>query len=287
MAWIESHQTLGAHPKVRRFAVLLSVPVPQVIGHLHLLWHWALDHAEDGDVSRYDALDLALAAQWTGDAQELKDALIGCGPGGSHGFLELDGPCGDPADSKSSPLVLHDWWTYAGKLVARRERDRELARARRSDAASKTVARRSDASPSDNASPARRPARRPARVTVNPTEQNQDQNLKPLSPSGDTRDPPDDGFDAFWAAWPRRNGKKLARDKAHRAWTRLTLPQRRDAYRGARNYADASNASPPMAGAKDAFRWLQGREWPDWQEPAVAEGGSGLTRLASGEEIPW
>lgn len=78
-----------------------------------------------------------------------------------------------------------------------------------------------------------------------------------------------DGFEQFWEIWPRRNGKKLAKDKAHRAWARMTLPDRRDAYRGARNYADASARG--LAGAKDAFRWLQGREWPDWQTPAVPD----------------
>ena len=100
----------------------------------------------------------------------------------------------------------------------------------------------------------------------NPVPARTPEGQEPLSTAVD----PDDGFDHFWQAWPRRNGKKLAKDKAHRAWSRLTLPDRRDAYRGAKNYAAASDAE--MAGAKDAFRWLQGREWDDWQEPARLSG---------------
>lgn len=96
-----------------------------------------------------------------------------------------------------------------------------------------------------------------------------DQDLKPLSTAVDERDPgppPDDGFDVFWERWPRRNGKRIGKDKAQRSWARLSLPDRRAAYVGAGHYAAASDAG--LAGAKDAFRWLQGREWDDWQTPA-------------------
>lgn len=91
----------------------------------------------------------------------------------------------------------------------------------------------------------------------------------PPSTDVDTQD--DDSFEHFWDAWPRRNGKKLARDKAERIWSRLTLPERRAAYIGAQHYAAASDAG--LAGAKDAFRWLRDREWPDWQTPAQPRDG--------------
>lgn len=108
--WIESHQTLRGHPKVRRAARLLDVPPAQVIGHLHLLWWWVLDHAFDGDVSAYDAMDLADAAEWDGDPDTFVKALTECGPGGTSGFIDADGP----------RLHVHDWAAYTEHLRIRR-----------------------------------------------------------------------------------------------------------------------------------------------------------------------
>lgn len=115
MAWIESHQALRDHPKVARLCRLLDCSRIEAVGMLHLLWWWALDHAEDGDVSDYDSLDLALAADWEGEPEVFVKALLTCGPGSRDGFLADEG----------GRLVLHDWWEYAGKLVARRRQDRE------------------------------------------------------------------------------------------------------------------------------------------------------------------
>ena len=83
---------------------------------------------------------------------------------------------------------------------------------------------------------------------------------------------PAKGFEEFWQVWPKRNGKKIGKQDALRKWKALPLPERRAAYIGARHYAAASDAG--MAGAMDAFRWLEKRRWEDWQEPAgVADEG--------------
>lgn len=111
MAWIESHQELRDHPKVRRFARRLGISIPAAIGHLHLLWWWALDYAMDGDLSKYDAADIADAAQWDGDPDEFLAALMECGVGGGAGFVER---------TDDGELLLHDWWDYAGKLIQQR-----------------------------------------------------------------------------------------------------------------------------------------------------------------------
>lgn len=131
MAWIESHQELRDHPKVKRLARLIGTSVPAALGHLHCLWWWAMDYADDGDVSRYDEFDLAEAALWDGDATTFVKALQSCGPGGTSGFLD---------DSQ-----LHDWWDYAGKLVERRQRDRE----RKAKARTKPVRGTSDGHPQE------------------------------------------------------------------------------------------------------------------------------------------
>lgn len=118
MAYIESHQELRDHPKVKRMARMLDVPVVAVIGHLQCLWWWAMDYAQDGDTSRYDAHDLADASLWDGDPDLLVTALRDCGPGGTSGFLDGD--------------QLHDWDQYGGKLAAKRRKDRERKREARS-----------------------------------------------------------------------------------------------------------------------------------------------------------
>lgn len=119
MTWIESHQELREHPKTKRCARLLGIGTPQMVGHLQFLWWWCLDYAEDGDLSRYDAFDIADAAGWEGDASEFVDALMNCGPGDGYGFLNTD-------------LAVHDWNEYAGRLLEQRQFNRERQTRRRS-----------------------------------------------------------------------------------------------------------------------------------------------------------
>lgn len=127
MAWIESHQDLRNNAKTRRVARRLGVSVPAVIGHLHCLWWWAFDHAFDGDVSAYDAEDLADAAEWDGDAGTFVKTLIDCGPGGKAGFLEPDGRT---ADGRTAALVLHDWGEFTAYMRGRRNAATQAAHAR-------------------------------------------------------------------------------------------------------------------------------------------------------------
>lgn len=96
--------------------------MPTLVGHLHLLWHWCLDYAEDGDLAAYAWEDLADAAMWDGDPDLFVGALLQCGPGDSDGFLEAD-PDGN--------LRLHDWNDYAGRLIEQREKNRERQRRHR------------------------------------------------------------------------------------------------------------------------------------------------------------
>ena len=112
MAWIESHQEVGRHPKTKKLARLLGVSLPAAVGHLHYLWWWALDFAQDGVLDKFDADDIADAIQWDGDSSQLIDALI------SSGHI----------DDTDHGLVVHDWYDYAGKLLERREKDRARKR---------------------------------------------------------------------------------------------------------------------------------------------------------------
>lgn len=112
MAWIESHQAVGGHPKTKRLARLLGVSLPAAVGHLHYLWWWALDFAQDGNLSKYDAYDIKDATLWEGDENVMLEALV------ETGFI----------DEIDEGLFLHDWEEYAGKLLERRAKDRARKR---------------------------------------------------------------------------------------------------------------------------------------------------------------
>lgn len=112
MAWIESHQELARHPKTKRLARLLGVSLPAAVGHLHFLWWWAMDYAQDGDITKYDELDIADACGWEGDAEQMINALV------ESGFV----------DRTEEGLFIHDWYEYAGRLIEKREASKERAR---------------------------------------------------------------------------------------------------------------------------------------------------------------
>ena len=58
MAWIEAHQTLNNHPKLKRAARLAGVEQVAMIGYLMRLWWWCLDYAQDGIVTPYSPDDI-------------------------------------------------------------------------------------------------------------------------------------------------------------------------------------------------------------------------------------
>jgi hypothetical protein len=105
MAWIESHDELPTHPKTLKAARRLQVSVPQVIGHLHVLWYWCLTHRPDGRLEGMDFDDVADAAGWADEGQPFVTALL------TSGWLDDD----------AGTLVVHDWWEGAGKTIKRRK----------------------------------------------------------------------------------------------------------------------------------------------------------------------
>jgi hypothetical protein len=132
MAWIESHQELDDHPKTRKAAALLGISVVTMVGHLHILWHWALSYAQDGDLTGFLPEDIAIGAKWDDDPERFVNALVNCKLGANKaGFVER---------TADGDLVLHDWWEYAGKYVAKRQADAERKRLDREAAAAERKA---------------------------------------------------------------------------------------------------------------------------------------------------
>ncbi|MDB5046970.1 MAG: hypothetical protein JWO30_41 [Fibrobacteres bacterium] len=122
MAWIEIHQNLPAHPKLIRLAAVLKEPPEQALGRLVKLWLWALDYADNGDLSRFGAVEISAACAWSKDSEILLKAL--------QDTHWLDG------------MAIHDWMDYAGRLVEKRVANRERMKdARAKNVQGTTVAR--------------------------------------------------------------------------------------------------------------------------------------------------
>lgn len=112
-AWIELHQSLPSHRKTLRLQSLLKLRAPQAVGHLCLLWLWALDNAPQGDLSALSPRELATVCGYSpAKAQLWLDALV------EAGFLDREG----------ESLRIHDWDDYAGRITEARERNREKLR---------------------------------------------------------------------------------------------------------------------------------------------------------------
>lgn len=120
MAWIQVHQQLKDHRKLLTAADELGIEPPHMLGLLISFWLWALDNAPSGSLDGIGNRMMARAAQWSGDPDTFVEALT------TAGLL------------KSTPdgLEIHDWYEYTGKLLDRRESEKNRARRRRAAAAS-------------------------------------------------------------------------------------------------------------------------------------------------------
>lgn len=108
MAWIKSCQELLNHPKTSELAFLLDEEIYSTIGRLHMLWWWALDYAKDGDLSNIKSRIIAQKVGWSGDPEQLINALV------ESGFL----------DRTDDGLFIHDWDDYTGGFTEKREKER-------------------------------------------------------------------------------------------------------------------------------------------------------------------
>jgi len=118
MAWIRVDQSLRHHRKLIAFANELGVETATATGHLVLLWLWCLDNAPTGILKRINGQQISTACAWSGNPNDLVNALL------SAGFLDKCGRGG-------ITLRIHDWYEYAGKLLETRAANRErMQRAR-------------------------------------------------------------------------------------------------------------------------------------------------------------
>ena len=194
MAWIESHQELGRHPKIKRLANATGLTKAAAIGYLHLLWWWALDYAQDGVITHYSAEEIADGAQWDGDPDAFLNALI------ESGFV----------DEGNGKLVIHDWHEYAGRLIEKRQANRMRSQRAR------------DANKHESVSTEREPnaydthtERIPYRATV-PNQPNSTVPNRTI-PYHTTDMSDVDAFYEFWKLYP----KKVGKGEAKKAWGKI------------------------------------------------------------------
>lgn len=130
MAWLKIYQSIRQHRKILDAADALEIAPPYMIGLLTSFWLWALDNAPDGNISEISARNIARAAQWDGDADELLQAFISAGLAGS---------------GRRGSCYSHDprLGGICGTLIQQREAEKERSRRRRA-AAKKTEGRPPD-----------------------------------------------------------------------------------------------------------------------------------------------
>jgi len=101
MPWIESHTLVSRHRKTLDCARALRIQAAHLVGHLHCLWHSALEQQEDGDLAKWSDEAIAEAALYKAAASTFVRLLT------QHGWLNAD-------------RTLHDWLDYAGKFLIRK-----------------------------------------------------------------------------------------------------------------------------------------------------------------------
>ena len=209
---------------------------------MHYLWWWALDFAQDGNLSKYDAYDIKDATLWEGDESAMLDALI------EAGFI----------DETDEGLFLHDWADYAGKLLERREKDRSRKRAAAEAAGVPSSFRRSsngkstEADGSPNASSA----------TNQPEPTNEAPALQERR------------FAEFWKAYPNKVGKA----SCLKAWLKLKpTAELFDHIMDALAKQKASDKWQREAGRyiPNPLTWINQGRWDD--EPVEAPGAASQT----------
>lgn len=102
MAWIKSDQSLANHPKLILLARELGITKVKALGHLHLLWYWTLEYADDGELKYLDLIPDA--CEWEDDAQKFIEALI------KYEFIDQIG----------DKYVIHDWLDYSGAFYEKK-----------------------------------------------------------------------------------------------------------------------------------------------------------------------
>lgn len=282
MDWIPLYRSLAAHPKTRRLARKLKSPVPLVVGHLSLLWSWAVEWSPDGDLGQYGPEDIADACMWDGDSEQFFAALVECN------FI-------DPGPR------LHDWLDHTGGHLVRYAAKREQAAAAgkasgeaRRNGRSTSVQRPSNEPRTDheqdvdvdvdveNLEPNPLARDELGRVGVEAPDEGKaggqqargltgaaSEAVSPRPPAASTREPA--GFAEFYEVYPRKVGRRRAASAYRSALRRVPA----DVIAAAvSRYAADPNQPLDRTKIPHPTTWLNRDGWDDEPLPPRTEGGT-------------
>lgn len=170
MAWLKLQQGVHRNRKIMVLARTLAISRMTAVGHMTSLWLWALDNAQDGDISVLGDNEVAMAAEWPEEtAGEFLAAIC------DAGLIDPDGK-------------IHDWYDYAGVLIDRR---RTEAARKRNERARMSAGQAQDGTQEDTpgterpaTAPAGQGAGRPA------VKRRVEQSREEQTPAGDNRPAP-------------------------------------------------------------------------------------------------
>ncbi len=121
--WVPLHQSLREHPKVFTLADNLDIDNAHALGLVASLWLWSINGAPDGVLPESTRV-ICEAAGWTGDRDQLIDALV------AAGFV----------DKRDGQWHIHDWDDYVGRLRDARQKNADDQRKSRERQAAKRAA---------------------------------------------------------------------------------------------------------------------------------------------------
>lgn len=154
LAWIELHEELRSHPKVARLARELGVSKAESRGIVVGLWLWAATYAPDGDLSRFDAVDIADGCDYTGN-KDLMAVMT------EVGWIDPD-------------HRIHDWNKHGLKLLHSSQARQQRYRERVDQATAKQPAKVEEKPQSEDPGPTGTSQPRDGKVTVTSPKRNGD-----------------------------------------------------------------------------------------------------------------
>lgn len=208
MAWVSAHEGVRDHPKTRALARKLQCSRHEAIGILVTLWIWGLNNADrDGNILNATADDIADGIMYRGQsagqsaheaAEHLLESLI------STGWIDV---------ADDGHFILHDWDVWQDqwyKALDKRAKEAERKRKQRqSDNDSEMSVGQSagqdygQSTGQDNGTSDPNRNRDPNR-NLNINRDTKEENVVPDPSIQEKR------FNEFWAAYPKKVGKKAA-----------------------------------------------------------------------------
>ncbi len=127
MAWIEYHEALRHHWKIKRLADRLKVIYATALGNLSCLWLWAVSNAPKGDLERFTDLEICDAMRMKMPVTGIKKVLQEC-------------------ELLDNNFKIHDWRKHGISLL---ESHRKSQRKYRKSLSHRDITVKSPLSPTD------------------------------------------------------------------------------------------------------------------------------------------